>query len=100
MNPYGPGWVRPGNQDGPMMLIGGSLGVVSLVVWVEIFLFLAFVLAALPDASIQGIATIKATLIAVYFMHLRYDKPFNTIVFVSSLLFVGLFLALTLMDLS
>jgi len=24
MNPYGPGWVRPGNQDGPMMLIGGT----------------------------------------------------------------------------
>ena len=47
-----------------------------------------------------GIATVKATLIAVYFMHLRYDKPFHTIVFVSSLLFVGLFLALTLMDLS
>jgi hypothetical protein len=24
MNPYGPGWVRPGKQDGPMMLIGGT----------------------------------------------------------------------------
>jgi hypothetical protein len=24
MNPYGPSWVDPGNQDGPMMLIGGS----------------------------------------------------------------------------
>jgi dienelactone hydrolase len=24
MNPYGPGWVNPGNQDGPMMLIGGT----------------------------------------------------------------------------
>ncbi len=24
MNPYGPGWVDPGNQDGPMMLIGGT----------------------------------------------------------------------------
>ncbi len=24
MNPYGPGWVEPGNQDGPMMLIGGT----------------------------------------------------------------------------
>ncbi len=23
MNPYGPGWVNPGNQDGPMMLLGG-----------------------------------------------------------------------------
>ena len=24
MNPYGPGWVNPRNQDGPMMLIGGT----------------------------------------------------------------------------
>ena len=24
MNPYGPAWVNPGNQDGPMMLIGGT----------------------------------------------------------------------------
>ncbi|MDH3316815.1 MAG: hypothetical protein OER43_13760 [Gammaproteobacteria bacterium] len=24
MNPYGPGWVDTGNQDGPMMLIGGT----------------------------------------------------------------------------
>jgi len=24
MNPYGPGWVRPGNQDGPMFIIGGT----------------------------------------------------------------------------
>lgn len=46
-----------------------------------------------------GIASVKASLVALYFMHLRYDKPFNAIVFVSSLAFVGLFLALTLMDL-
>ena len=24
MNPYGPGWVNPGKQDGPLMLIGGT----------------------------------------------------------------------------
>ena len=45
-----------------------------------------------------GIASVKASLVAVYFMHLRYDKPFHGIVFVSSLVFVALFLVLTLMD--
>jgi hypothetical protein len=25
MNPYGPGWVNPGNQDGPVMLVGGDV---------------------------------------------------------------------------
>ena len=24
MNPYGPNWVNPGNQDGPVMLLGGT----------------------------------------------------------------------------
>ena len=46
-----------------------------------------------------GIASVKAALVAGYFMHLLYDKSFNGLVFISSLLFVGLFLSLTLMDL-
>ena len=46
-----------------------------------------------------GIATIKAVLVATYFMHLRYDRPFNAVVFLSAIVFVALFLALTLMDL-
>lgn len=44
------------------------------------------------------IATIKATLVGLYFMHLRHDKPFNAIVFLSSFLFVSLFLGFTLID--
>lgn len=44
------------------------------------------------------IATIKAGLVCAYFMHLRWDKPFNTLVFVSSVLFVGLFITIALMD--
>lgn len=44
------------------------------------------------------IATIKAGLVCAYFMHLRWDKPFNTLVFVSSVVFVGLFITITLMD--
>jgi cytochrome c oxidase subunit IV len=44
------------------------------------------------------IATVKASLVVLYFMHLRYDKPLNAIAFLSSLLFVALFLGLTLSD--
>lgn len=44
------------------------------------------------------IATIKATLVALYFMHLRYDKPFNTMIFLSSFLFVAVFIGFTMMD--
>ncbi len=31
MNPYGPNWVDPGNQDGPMMLLGGTADVTTSV---------------------------------------------------------------------
>ena len=45
-----------------------------------------------------GIATIKATLVALYFMHLRYDSPFNAIILFCALMFVALFISITLMD--
>jgi cytochrome c oxidase subunit 4 len=45
-----------------------------------------------------GIATIKASLVALYFMHLRYDNPFYAVVFVTALLFLALLLSLTLLD--
>jgi cytochrome c oxidase subunit 4 len=46
----------------------------------------------------MAIATVKASLVALYFMHLWWDKPFNAIVFVGSLVFVMLFVGLVLMD--
>ena len=44
------------------------------------------------------IATLKATLVAMFFMHLRHDPPINAIIFVSSLIFLGLFLLFPLID--
>jgi cytochrome c oxidase subunit 4 len=46
----------------------------------------------------MAIATVKASLVAMYFMHLRYDNPFHAIILVSALLFVMLFIGLALMD--
>jgi cytochrome c oxidase subunit IV len=46
----------------------------------------------------MGIATLKAGLVATYFMHLRWDRPFHTLVFLGSLLFVSLFISMTLFD--
>ena len=45
-----------------------------------------------------GIATIKASLVAAFFMHLRYDNPLYALIFVFGLLFVALFLGFVLMD--
>lgn len=44
------------------------------------------------------IATVKASLVILFFMHMIHDKPLNAIVFLSSFIFVALFLGFILMD--
>ena len=46
----------------------------------------------------MGIATAKAALVALYFMHLRYDRPLYALIFVTGLLILCLFFSLTLLD--
>ncbi len=62
--------------------------------WLHVELGAANVIIAM------AIATTKATLVCMYFMHLKYDKKFNLIAFLSSLIFLGLFLAFTLLDIN
>jgi cytochrome c oxidase subunit 4 len=45
------------------------------------------------------IATMKASLVATFFMHLRHDKLFNTLSFVASFFFLAIFILLTYDDL-
>jgi caa(3)-type oxidase subunit IV len=47
----------------------------------------------------MGIATVKALLVCLFFMQLKYDNPLNSIVFMFTLLGVGLFLGFTALDL-
>lgn len=44
------------------------------------------------------VATIKASLVITFFMHLKDDRRFNALLFLGSLLFGGIFLAYTLND--
>ncbi len=44
------------------------------------------------------IAVIKATLVVLFFMHLKYDKVFHSVVFISAILAAALFVGYTLMD--
>ncbi len=46
----------------------------------------------------MAIATLKASLVVLYFMHMRYDRPFNAIVFVTALFFVMLFVSIAMLD--
>jgi cytochrome c oxidase subunit 4 len=44
------------------------------------------------------IAVTKATLVVLFFMHLRYDRLFHSVIFVSALLAASLFVGFTMMD--
>lgn len=44
------------------------------------------------------IAVAKAGLVAMYFMHLRWDSPFNGIILITALLFVAIFIGIAVLD--
>ena len=45
-----------------------------------------------------GIAGVKATLVSLFFMHLRWDRSFNGMIFVTSIVLVVLLMMFALMD--
>lgn len=46
----------------------------------------------------MGIASVKAALVCLFFMHMLWDKGVNVVVFLGSFLFVTLFCCFALMD--
>ena len=44
------------------------------------------------------IATIKASVVALIFMHLKWDHKFHSIIFFSSLIFLAVFIGITMSD--
>lgn len=91
----------------PHAEVGHHVPLRVLVFTLAALLFLTFVTVAAtwvnfgPTANLWIaliIATVKATLVALYFMHLRYDKPFVAVVLIGALFFVLLFVSMALMD--
>ena len=86
--------------------IGHMTGPTLLFVILTALLFLTWLTVAVSYVDLgglnvvvaMGVATVKGTLVALYFMHLRWDRPFNSIIFVGSLLFLGIFLGFALLD--
>ena len=54
--------------------------------------------ASINLAIAMVIAVTKATLVILFFMHLRYDRLFHSVVFCSAILAASLFVGFTLMD--
>lgn len=49
-------------------------------------------------AIAMAIAVVKATLVILFFMHLKYDRLFHTVIFIGAILAASLFVGFTLMD--
>ncbi len=82
----------------PVSLLFGILGVLLV-------LTIATVAVTTIDLGAQGnlvvamvIATVKAGLVVTFFMHLLWDKKFHLVLFLTSVLFVILFLSMTTTD--
>lgn len=58
-------------------------------------------LPAVPSLMVaMSVALVKATLVAAWFMHLKYDARFNIFVFLATFWFAGSFFLFTFIDLS
>ncbi len=81
----------------PIPVLLGTFG--ALIVLTVLTVAAVFIDAGALNIWIaMGIATVKALLVALFFMHLAYDRPFNGLIFMAALVFSGLFVAIALMD--
>jgi cytochrome c oxidase subunit 4 len=60
--------------------------------------FSVFELTEMNIIAALSIAVIKASLVCLFFMHLRWDRPFNAFVLIGSLAFVALFIWFAMTD--
>ena len=69
-----------------------------VTVWVSRYDFSEINIAEMGILVALFVATVKATIVGLYFMHLRWDRPFIGFIFVGSILFVVLFIGMALTD--
>jgi len=82
---------------GPTKLYVGIF--VALLVFTFLTVALSLVHLGPTNLAIAiGIATIKAALVITFFMHLKDDHRFHALVFISAVLFGGVFFAYTFND--
>jgi cytochrome c oxidase subunit 4 len=91
-----PGHAAAGHVIPVPVLLGVCVALLVLT-WVTLFVA-GYNLGTWNLWVALGIASTKALLVALFFMHLRYDRPFNAILLVGAVLFLLLFVGLTLLD--
>jgi cytochrome c oxidase subunit IV len=87
-------------------LVGHLVPLWILFATAAVLIVLTFITVAvryvdLGEANIYiaiGIAGVKAILVGLYFMHLKWDRPFNQLTLVGSIAFVVLLILFTMLD--
>ena len=74
-------------------VFGALMALTAITVAVSYFDFGVFNLVVA-----MGVATIKAALVALWFMHLRYESGLHAFIFLVGVAFLGLFLVITMLD--
>jgi len=81
----------------PLRILFGTLGALLVLTFVTVAITW-FDLGAFNLLAALAIAVVKASLVGLYFMHLRWDRPFNAVVLIFSLVLVALFVGMALLD--
>jgi cytochrome c oxidase subunit IV len=90
-----------GHVVSPKILIATALGLLVLTALTVTSAKIDFSQLDLNELNITialAIAVIKASLVCLFFMHLRWDRPFNAFVLVTALSLVGLFIWFAMTD--
>ncbi len=75
------------------IIFGALMFLTAITIWV------AFIdLGAFSDVIALGIATTKATLVILYFMHVRYSSKLTWAAVFSGFLFLAILLTITMSD--
>jgi len=96
--------LRHGHDDGAVHAHVSSVGF-----YIAVFIGLLFLTGVTVGQSYVDlgkanillvilIATLKASLVVTFFMHLKWDNRFNALIFVSTIFFIGVFFVYTMND--
>lgn len=86
-----------GGHAVPLYLLVGVWLLLMFLTWFTVFIA-GIDLGALNLFVAMAVATVKASFVVLYFMHLRWDNPLNAFIFIFSLVCVSLFIFFCLID--
>ena len=92
-----------GHVVSPKILIANCVALLVLTVITVLVAKVDFTLYNIYELNIiiaLAVATVKAALVCLFFMHLFWDRPFNSFILVGSIAFVALFMGFAMIDVS